>query len=168
MNLLNRAKEFKSHLLKKEIIFNFILIISIFLLDRFSKSSIINNFNESTYYVNDFINFDLIWNTGIGFGLLSNNSILIYHLITALIGIVILFLVYIVIISQNAEKIIYSLVIGGAIGNFYDRVFFNAVPDFIDLHYNNFHWFTFNLADIFISVGVLILILRSFLLESRI
>ena len=64
--------------------------------------------------------------------------------------------------SKTSEKIIFSIIIGGAIGNLYDRLTYNAVPDFIDLHYNNFHWFTFNVADIFITIGILIFMIKSF------
>ena len=113
------------------------------------------------------INLDLIWNTGIGFGLLSTNSLLVYNSVTLLIGIVILFLVYILAISEKVDKLIYSIIVGGALGNFYDRVIFNAVPDFIDLHYDNFHWFTFNLADIFITIGILIFIIKGNFVKNK-
>ena len=122
--------------------------------------------NENTYYVNDYINFDLIWNIGIGFGLLSTNSSLIYNLVTVLIGIVIFCLIYVFTISNKVDKFIYSTIVGGALGNFYDRIAYKAVPDFVDLHYDNFHWFTFNVADIFITIGILIFILRSFYIKN--
>ena len=162
MNFLNKTIEFKKNLLKKENIFFLLFVIIIFFLDRLSKLQIINNLNEVPYYVNDFINFDLIWNIGIGFGLLSTNSSLLYNLITTLIGIVIIFLIYIFAISNKIDKIIYSIIVGGALGNFYDRLIFKAVPDFIDLHFDNFHWFTFNVADIFITLGITIFIAKSF------
>jgi len=95
-----------------------------------------------------------VWNTGIGFGLFSSNSDIIYSLTSLLIAVVIMCLIYFLIASEKLEKIIYSIIIGGALGNFYDRMFFKSVPDFIDLHYKNFHWFTFNLADIFITIGI--------------
>ena len=110
--------------------------------------------------MNEYINFDLIWNIGIGFGLLSTNSTLLYNFITTLIGIVIIFLVYIFAISNKVDKFIYSIIVGGALGNFYDRIVYKAVPDFVDLHYENFHWFTFNLADIFITIGIVMLLLN--------
>ena len=138
----------------------------IFFLDRFSKLEILNQFSENTHYINNFINFDLIWNTGIGFGLLSFNSSLFYNLVSILIGLVVLILIYIFLISEKYEKLIYALIIGGAFGNFYDRLVYKAVPDFIDLHYNNFHWFTFNVADIFITLGILAFILRSFCIKN--
>ena len=90
----------------------------------------------------------------------------VYNLITTLIGIVIIILIYIALRSDIFEKIIYSVIIGGAIGNIYDRFTYNAVPDFVDLHYNNFHWFTFNVADIFISIGILFIIVKSFFVKN--
>ncbi len=162
MNFLISLKEKKDDVLKKENIIYLIFILITFFLDRYSKYIVINNFSESTYYINKYLNLDLIWNIGIGFGLLSTDSSLFYNLVTILIGVVILFLAYIFFISKNIDKFIYSVIIGGALGNFYDRLFYKAVPDFIDLHYNNIHWFTFNVADIFISIGIMIFILRSF------
>lgn len=166
MNFLISLKEFKNHLLRKENIFFFIFIIIIFFLDRLSKLKIINNLNEVPFYVNDYINFDLIWNVGIGFGLLSTNSSLLYNLTTILIGTVIMSLIYFFILSNKIDKFIYSIIVGGALGNFYDRIIFKAVPDFVDLHYDNFHWFTFNVADIFITIGIFIYILKSFIVKN--
>ena len=144
----------------KENLNSFILILSIFFIDRVSKIIILNKFSEYSYFINDYLNLNLIWNTGIGFGILSSTNDLIYHLITFIISIVILFLFYLIAISKiKKEKIVFSLIIGGALGNFYDRIVFRAVPDFIDVHYKNFHWFTFNVADIFISVGIITFIL---------
>ena len=157
MNFIAILKEKKKIILKKENIYYLILIITIFLLDRYTKSNIINNFSDSIYYVNEFINFDLIWNTGIGFGFLSSSNNFLYNTITILIGSIIIFLLYLFISSTNFEKIIFSIIVGGALGNFYDRILFKAVPDFIDLHYNSFHWFTFNIADIFITIGIIAL-----------
>ena len=111
-------------------------------------------------FINDFLNIDLIWNTGIGFGFLSSESTVIYNCITLLIGFVILILIYTSINSNKLEKFTFSIILGGALGNFYDRVVFKAVPDFIDLHYNNYHWFTFNVADIFITIGIIIYLLK--------
>ena len=103
-----------------------------------------------------------MWNTGIGFGLLNFNSTLVYNVISFTIGIVLIILIYLVIKSQNLDKALFSAVLGGALGNFYDRLTYFAVPDFIDLHYQNYHWFTFNFADIFITVGIVGLILKEF------
>jgi|TARA_B110000444_G_scaffold86805_1_gene82035 signal peptidase II len=137
----------------------FFLIIIFFIFDRITKIKIIESqLINNQVYINDFINFELIWNTGIGFGLLSYNTSLIYNSITALIGFVIIFMIYLLIKSSLIEKFFFSLVIGGALGNFYDRLIFYAVPDFIDIHYKSFHWFTFNLADIFITIGIIMLL----------
>ena len=166
MTILSHLKNKKDKVFKKENIYFFIIIFTIFFLDRITKIKIISNFGDSVYFVNNYLNFDLIWNIGIGFGIMSTSSSLIYNLITFTIGFVILFLLYIFLISKKLEKISYSIIIGGALGNFYDRLVFNAVPDFIDIHYNNFHWFTFNVADIFISIGVLIFILSNWVVKN--
>ena len=78
--------------------------------------------------------------------------------LTTLIGFVLIFLIYLIIKSKFSDKVFFSLVLGGALGNFYDRMTYFAVPDFIDIHYQNFHWFTFNIADIFITIGIIMLI----------
>ena len=166
MDFLNSLKKIKKEFVLKENIYFLILILLIFTFDRYAKLIVINNFSEQNYFVNDYINFDLIWNTGIGFGLLDTQSTLFYNFVTTLIGLVILILIYIMINSKNLDKLIYSTIIGGAFGNFYDRIAFKAVPDFIDLHYNNFHWFVFNLADVFITIGILTLIISEMLKKN--
>ena len=166
MNLLSNLKEKNKDFLKKENFYFLFLSITIFIFDRFTKQEIINNFNKSIYYINDYINFDLIWNIGIGFGFLSTDSSIFYNLVTFTVGIVIVFLLYISVQSENIDKFIYSIIIGGALGNFFDRIVYKAVPDFIDLHYNNFHWFTFNVADIFITIGILAFVIRSFFVKN--
>ena len=155
-------KEIKNSILKKENFYFLAIIFFIFGIDRYSKIEIINNFSDTSVYLNDFLNFDLIWNTGIGFGLLKSNTALFYNLISTLIGLVVIILFFLALRSKSFDKIIYSIIIGGALGNFYDRVFYNAVPDFIDIHYRNFHWFTFNIADIFITLGIIALIIYDF------
>ena len=159
-------KEIKNKIATKNNLYCLIVILIIFFLDRYTKLLILDNFSENTYYLNDYINLDLIWNIGIGFGFLSTDSYLAYNLITLLIGLVILSLFYFLVLSEIIDNLIYSVIIGGALGNFYDRLVYNAVPDFIDLHYKNFHWFTFNVADIFITIGILIFILRSFFVKN--
>ena len=145
----------------------FLLIFLFFILDRFSKIKVINSqVDENSTFINDFINFDLVWNTGIGFGLLSSYSNLIYNLITTIISIVIIFLIYLILKSKLIDKILFSLVVGGALGNFYDRLVYFAVPDFIDIHYLGFHWFTFNIADIFITIGIIALISKDLLFKK--
>ena len=167
MIAVNNLSRFNKLIFKKSNLYVLLLITIIFIFDRLTKNLVINNFIEKTLYLNDFINLDLIWNIGIGFGLLSYDSFLIYNLITVLIGTVLLILIYIVIVSHNLDKLIFSIIIGGALGNFYDRIIYNAVPDFIDLHYKTFHWFTFNVADIFITVGVLAMIFKEFLVKNK-
>ena len=159
-------KEIKNKIVTKNNLYCLIVILIIFFLDRYTKLLILDNFSENTYYLNDYINLDLIWNIGIGFGFLSTDSYLAYNLITLLIGLVILSLFYFLVLSEIIDNLIYSVIIGGALGNFYDRLVYNAVPDFIDIHYKNFHWFTFNVADIFITIGILIFILRSFFVKN--
>ena len=163
MNYNNKFKEKKNSFLKKENIFIFLIILFCVFLDRYTKNEVISNFSENVFFINNFINIDLIWNTGIGFGFLSTESSLIYNLVSALVGAVIVILCYFTIISEVADKLIYAIIMGGAIGNFYDRLIFNAVPDFIDLHYDRYHWFTFNVADIFITLGIIIFLTNEFL-----
>ena len=160
-------KEIKNKIIIKNNIYFTFIILSIFFLDRFTKIYILNNFRDSSFYLNDFINFDLIWNTGVGFGLLSSNSNLFYNSTTALIGLIIIFLFIFALDSEKYEKIIFSIIIGGALGNFYDRITYKAVPDFIDLHYKNFHWFTFNLADIFITIGLISMLIYGLILKNK-
>ena len=158
-------KEIKSEIFKKENLYFLIIVLFIFSIDRYSKIQIIKNFSENTFYINHFINYDLIWNTGIGFGIFSSNSQLIYNLFSCLIFLVIIFLIFYLIRSSKKEKLIFSIIIGGAVGNFYDRLVYKAVPDFIDIHFANFHWFTFNVADIFITLGVMIYLFKGFLIK---
>jgi len=166
MNFLISLKKKKDYFLKKKNIIYLTLILIIFFLDRYSKFFVINNFSESTYYINRYFNLDLIWNIGIGFGFLSTDSSIFYNLITVTIGTVIIFLLCVFAQSNKIDKFVYIIIIGGALGNFFDRLAYKAVPDFIDLHYNNFHWFTFNVADIFITIGILIFIVRSFFIKN--
>ncbi len=159
-------KEIKNKIITKNNLYCLTVISVIFFLDRYSKLFILENFSEDTYYFNDYINLDLVWNIGIGFGLFSSNSSSLYNLMSLIIGSVIIILIYVGLMSEKFDKLIYSIIIGGALGNFYDRLSYKAVPDFIDLHYNNFHWFTFNVADIFITLGILAFILRSFCIKK--
>ena len=167
MNILIKLKEFKNNFYKRENIFFLTIILLVFIFDRITKLKILNNFSESSYYINDYINLELIWNTGIGFGLLSSSSILIYHSISIIIGIIIFAMLIVLIRSEQLmEKTIFSIIIGGACGNIYDRLIYNAVPDFIDVHYQNFHWFVFNIADIFISLGIILFLIKGLLVRE--
>ena len=145
--------------------FNFLsLIIAFiaFIIDRLTKNKIINYQleNSNQLYVTEFLNFELVWNTGIGFGLFNLDPGILYHVVTGIIILVILFVVFLIIKSDNTDKILYAMILGGALGNVYDRLIYFAVPDFIDFHIENYHWFTFNVADIFITIGIVFIILR--------
>ena len=166
MNLFLIFKKFKNNYYKKPNLYVIIFIILIFFFDRYTKSIIIKDFSNNIFFVNENINFDLIWNTGVGFGLLSSKSELIYNLLSLFIALVISFLIHISLTSDNIDKIAFSFICGGALGNFYDRIVYKAVPDFIDLHLENFHWFTFNLADIFITIGILIFLMKGTLIKT--
>ena len=145
-----------------------VLILLIFFLDRFSKFQILKMLeNKNNIFINDFLNFNLVFNTGIGFGLLSLNESIYYNIITFIIFAVVLLLIYFLLKSEGLEKYSFSLIVGGALGNLYDRIFNKAVPDFIDLHFANFHWFSFNIADIFISFGIILMILKEFVFKKK-
>ena len=159
-------KEIKNEILHKENFYFLAIILFIFSLDRYTKIKIIDNFSDTSFFLNDFLNLDLLWNTGIGFGLMSSNSPLFYNLISSIIAIVIIFLIIIGIKSDKFDKIAFSVIIGGALGNFYDRIYFKAVPDFIDLHYKDFHWFTFNVADIFVTLGIICFLMKGFFIKN--
>tara|TARA_B100000963_G_scaffold298289_1_gene269985 strand:- start:118 stop:621 length:504 start_codon:yes stop_codon:yes gene_type:complete len=148
--------------LSKSFIINFLLILIIFFLDRFSKIYVIS-FHEKNYgsdlYNSKFLNISLIWNEGIAFGLFSFSDKFFYHILSFLIGVVILIILIMLSRSEGLKKYSLLMILGGALGNFYDRIVFEAVPDFIDFHVENFHWFIFNVSDIFISLGVLFMII---------
>ena len=160
-------KEIKNKIVTKNNLYCLIVILIIFFLDRYTKLLILDNFSENTYYYNDYINLDLIWNIGIGFGFFSTDSNILYNFISLVIALVIIFLLYIFVTSEILDKMIFTLILGGALGNFYDRLIYKAVPDFIDLHYANFHWFTFNVADIFITVGIIIFVIKNLLIKEN-
>jgi len=151
--------------LNKKFFISFFLILLTFIFDRISKIYIIKKFVESNIqdiYINHYLNLVLIWNKGIAFGLLQNDGNL-YHLISLAIFIIIIYVNFIIYSSKKTYEVVcFSLISGGAIGNLFDRIYYNAVPDFIDIHFKNFHWFTFNVSDIFISLGILILIFSEF------
>ena len=159
-------KEIKNKILKKENFYFLLIISAIFFLDRYSKIIVMKDFSDKSVYINNFLNFDLVWNTGIGFGLFSSNSSMVYNSISAIIALVIIGLLIFAFKADKFDKIIFALIIGGAVGNFYDRVLLNAVPDFIDVHFKEFHWFTFNLADIFITIGIICFIIKDLLVKN--
>ena len=149
--------------------FSFItVLLTIFFLDRYTKITAINILeSKKNIYINDYLNLDLVFNTGIGFGLLSFNENFYYNLITILILIVIIIIGFFTFKSKKKEKLFFTFILGGAIGNVYDRITYKAVPDFIDLHIGNFHWFSFNIADIFISLGIIFMILTEFTVKEK-
>ena len=154
----------------KNFFLNFIILIIIFLIDRISKNYIIKLAeveNSVDIYVAPYLNLFLIWNKGIAFGLFSMNGSLIYSLITLIIGLIIIAILFMIWKNDNIRQYFLALVAGGALGNVYDRIVYTAVPDFIDLHFQGFHWFIFNVADIFITVGVLCLILVEFFNNNK-
>jgi len=139
-----------------------IALIVIFLVDRLTKIYILELAEvESSVdiYLTSYLNLYLIWNKGIAFGLLSMNESMIYNVITFIIGSIIIIILFMMWKNDNIQRYFLALIAGGALGNFYDRIVYTAVPDFIDLHFHGFHWFVFNVADIFITIGVFCLIL---------
>ena len=149
-------------ILRKSFIISSLLVFSIFLLDRLSKIYVIyldKKFLGSELLSSKFLNIILIWNEGIAFGLLSFNEKIFYNLLTFIILIIILIIFFMVIKSYGLKKYSLLMILGGALGNVYDRIFYRAVPDFIDFHIGNFHWFIFNVADIFITLGVIFMII---------
>ena len=148
--------------LNKKILLSLLIIFICFLLDRLTKIYTIKFLIENkidNYYVNEFFNLTLTWNRGIAFGLFQSED-LFYHLISLIIFLIILLIIFFIIKSKLIfEIVLYSMIAGGALGNFFDRIYYRAVPDFIDLHYQNFHWFTFNVSDICISVAIILLLI---------
>ena len=154
---------------KKKFVIFFSIVLSICLFDQVTKKLIIDYFetNNSIIFLTSFLNFDLIWNDGIAFGLLGFDNPTSYNLVTFIIGLVILVVFYFMTISNNYLSYFYSMVAGGALGNFIDRIRFSAVPDFIDFHIGNYHWFVFNIADVFITLGIFCLIIVEFFSKSK-
>ena len=154
----------------KNFFINSFLILLIFLLDRISKIYVIyldNNFPGSEIFSSKFLNIDLMWNEGIAFGLLSFQKENLYNIITLIILLIILVILLVFIQSKGTKKYCYLMILGGALGNFCDRLYYKAVPDFIDFHVGKFHWFIFNFADIFISIGIFFLIFLEFADNSK-
>ena len=145
----------------KKILINFIIILFIFLADRISKIYIIKIAeleNTVDIYLTSYLNFYLIWNKGIAFGLLSIDESIIYNVISIIIAVIIILVLAMIIKTSGVKRYSLISVFGGSIGNLFDRIYYSAVPDFIDFHVNNFHWFIFNVADIFITLGIICLI----------
>tara|TARA_B100001996_G_C18459084_1_gene515355 strand:+ start:220 stop:711 length:492 start_codon:yes stop_codon:yes gene_type:complete len=143
-----------------------LIVILVFILDRISKISVLNLLDETgklDIYVNSFLNLYLAWNKGVGFGLFSYNEKHIYDGITLLILIINLIILYLIFTEKTPKTYFLATILGGSTGNLFDRYYYSAVPDFIDLNYNGYHWFIFNVADIFITLGIICLIFVEFL-----
>ena len=154
----------------KKFFLSFLIILIIFAFDRISKLYILNLAETEKYldiYFNSFLNFHLIWNTGVGFGLFSSEANFYYNLITILIVLINIIILIMIFKSNNYKLFLFLIILGGSLGNLFDRIYYKAVPDFIDLHYNDFHWFIFNVADIFITVGVICLIFAELFLNKK-
>ena len=147
-----------------------IIILAIFFFDRITKIYLINLQTSGVdidFYIYSFLNFYLVWNTGIGFGLASMETNIYYHILTTIIVIINIGLIFFLVKSKSIYAYLIALIIGGSLGNLFDRIYYYAVPDFIDLHLGNFHWFIFNVADIFITIGIIGLILVELLKKEK-
>ena len=148
---------------------NSILVLILFCIDRFSKIYVIElaeRTNVSEIYLTSFLNSYLVWNSGIAFGLFSFSNEFTYNLFTILIILINLIIIYLIVVTKDLRKYFFLLILGGSFGNLFDRLYYKSVPDFIDFHIGNFHWFIFNIADIFITVGVICLILAEVLYKK--
>tara|TARA_B100000686_G_C16491286_1_gene812224 strand:- start:238 stop:738 length:501 start_codon:yes stop_codon:yes gene_type:complete len=146
----------------KKLIYGILLLLIVFILDRISKNLILNiaeEIGKVDIYLNPYLNFYLVWNKGIGFGLLSFSQDSIYDAITFFIFLINLAIIYLIYIEKGIKIYFLVIILGGSFGNLFDRIYYRAVPDFIDLNYNDFHWFIFNVADIFITIGIICIIL---------
>jgi len=149
----------------------FIIILLIFSIDRITKIYLLNlqeSGVEIDFYIFPYLNFYLVWNTGIGFGLASMESNIYYHSLTFLIMLVNFLLFYFLFKEKGNYAYLFAITIGGSLGNLFDRFYYYAVPDFIDIHIGDFHWFVFNIADIFITVGIIGLMIRELLKKEEI
>ena len=153
-----------------KLLIGFIFLVVCFTLDRLSKIyilNILNNEGQVDFYVNQYFNIYLVWNTGIGFGLFSSEDNFFYHSLTAIIVIINMVILYFAFIESKIKSIFLMMILGGSLGNLFDRIYFKAVPDFIDLNYAGYHWFIFNVADIFITVGIICLIFSEFIFYKK-
>ena len=156
--------------LGKNFYINLSVVVLIFLIDRISKTYVINldkKFLGFEIFSSKFLNINLIWNEGIAFGFFSFGDQTLYDFLTILIFIIILVIVFMTIKSEGLKKYSLLIILGGALGNIFDRMYYKAVPDFIDLHIGNFHWFIFNVADIFITLGVVFMIFYELFVNNK-
>ena len=155
----------------KKIVISFFILLSIFFLDRVSKILILNILDETgqvDIYINSFLNFYLVWNKGIGFGLLSSDQDLFYNVVTFVIILINFVIVYLLFQETGLKYYFLVIILGGSLGNLFDRIYYRAVPDFFDLIYNGYHWFIFNVADIFITFGIILLILSELISYKKV
>ena len=148
-------------ILRTSFIINLLVVVTIFLLDRLSKIYVIfldKKYLGSEIFSSKYLNINLIWNEGIAFGLFSFNNQNNYNILTILILLVISAILFMIIKSKNHERYGLLMILGGALGNVFDRIIYKGVPDFIDFHIGDFHWFIFNVSDIFITIGVILMI----------
>ena len=153
-----------------KLLIGFIFLIVCFALDRFSKIyilNILNNEGQVDFYINQYLNIYLVWNTGIGFGLFSSENNIFYNVLTGIIILINFVLFYFAFIETKIKSFFLMIIVGGSLGNLFDRVYYRAVPDFIDLNYAGYHWFIFNVADIFITFGIICLILSEFIFYKK-
>ena len=153
-----------------KLLIGFIFLVVCFALDRFSKIYILNILNNDGHvdlYVNQYLNIYLIWNTGIGFGLFSSENNITYNIITLIIALINFLILYYAFVETRIKSIFLMIILGGSLGNLFDRIYYKAVPDFIDLNYAGYHWFIFNVADIFITIGIICLILSEFIFYKK-
>jgi len=149
-----------------KLLIGFIILVVCFALDRFSKIhilNILNNEGQVNFYVNQYLNIYLVWNTGIGFGLFSSENKFFYNFFTFIIIIINFLILYFAFIETKIKSFFLMIILGGSLGNLFDRFYYKAVPDFIDLNYAGYHWFIFNVADIFITIGIICLIFFEFI-----
>ena len=168
---LSHVQDMEINLMLKKRISIFYIAFSIFILDRLSKFIILNlseDYEKLNISVTSFLNLNLVWNNGIAFGFFSFNDKIYYNIITLIIIIITIVILIFAIKTNGIEKFAFSIIFGGSLGNIFDRLYYSAVVDFIDFHINNFHWFIFNIADIFISLGVIMLITNEFLNRKKI
>ena len=148
-----------------------IIVLAIFFLDRVTKIYLLNLQESGTnidFYVNSFLNFYLVWNTGIGFGIASFESNIYYHILTTIIAIINLVLIFLLYKMEKKYSLPIALILGGSLGNLFDIIYYYALPDFIEFHIVHFHWFIFNVADIFITIGIIYLMFIEFLKKKEI
>ena len=153
-----------------KLIIGFVFLVICFALDRLSKIyilNILNNEGQVDFYINQYLNIYLVWNTGIGFGLFSSENNIFYNLLTVIIVIINVVILYFAFIETKIKSFFLMIILGGSLGNLFDRVYYRAVPDFIDLNYEGYHWFIFNVADIFITIGILCLILSELIFYKK-